>query len=95
MTKRRMGEARDPTAEARDAAVVKRSLTVAGHRTSISLEDAFWSGLRGIAAERGLSIAALVAEVDRGRGPSNLSSALRVFVLARLRGTVDPEPTTQ
>ncbi len=73
-----------------DAAVVKRSLTVAGHRTSISLEDAFWSGVRDIAAERGLSVAALVAEVDRGRGLSNLSSALRVFVLARFRGTVDP-----
>ena len=74
----------------RDGAVAKRSLTVAGHRTSLSLEEAFWSGLRDIAAERGLSVAALVAEVDRGRGPSNLSSALRVFVLARFRGTLDP-----
>lgn len=94
-TKRRMGEApRGPTEgrDERDGAVVKRSLAVAGHRTSISLEEAFWSGLRDIAAERGLSVAALVAEVDRGRGPSNLSSALRVFVLTRYRGTVDPPP---
>ena len=83
-------EGRDAAAEGRAAAVTKRSLTVAGHRTSISLEDAFWTGLRDIAAERGLSVAALVAAVDRGRGPSNLSSALRVFVLARFRGTVDP-----
>ena len=92
-----MGEARDGAALERNsparvpvAAVVKRSLTVAGHRTSISLEDAFWSGLRDIAAERPLSVAALVAEIDRGRGPSNLSSALRVFVLAHFRGIVDP-----
>ena len=83
---------REAAADGRDAAVIKRSLTVSGHRTSISLEDAFWSGLRGIAAERGLSVAALVAEVDRGRGLSNLSSALRVFVLARFRGTIDGEP---
>ena len=82
----------EAAADGRDAAVIKRSLTVSGHRTSISLEDAFWSGLRGIAAERGLSVAALVAEVDRGRGLSNLSSALRVFVLARFRGTIDGEP---
>ncbi len=77
-------------AEGQGAAVTKRSLTVAGHRTSISLEEAFWRGLRDIAAGRGLSVSALVAEVDRGRGPSNLSSALRVFVLACFRGMVDP-----
>ena len=87
-----MGEAPQPATEGRDGAVAKRSLAVAGHRTSISLEQAFWSGLRDIAAERGLSVAALVAEVDRARGPSNLSSALRVFVLARYRGIVDPSP---
>ena len=87
-----MGEAPQPASEGRDGAVAKRSLDVAGHRTSISLEQAFWSGLRDIAAERGLSVAALVAEVDRARGPSNLSSALRVFVLARYRGIVDPSP---
>ncbi len=63
------------------AAVVKRSLTVAGHRTSISLEDAFWTGLRAIAERRQASLAGLVAEIDRERGNANLSSAIRVYVL--------------
>lgn len=67
------------------AAVGKRSLTVAGHRTSISLEDAFWAGLRDIAAARASTVAALVAEIDRGRGTANLSSAIRVFVLGHFR----------
>ena len=62
-------------------ALAKHSLVVAGHRTSISLEAAFWTGLKAAAARRGRSVAALVAEVDRERGAANLSSALRVFVL--------------
>ncbi len=66
---------------ARSAVIAKHSLAVAGHRTSISLEQAFWEGLHGVAAERGLSIAALVAEIDAARGSANLSSAIRVFVL--------------
>ena len=61
----------------------RRSVTIAGHRTSVSLEDPFWEQLKGIAAERSVSIAQLVAEVDKGR-TSNLSSALRVFVLQEL-----------
>jgi predicted DNA-binding ribbon-helix-helix protein len=64
-----------------NARVVKRSLVIAGHRTSISLEDAFWDRLRGIAAERGLSLNRLAAMVDASRGGANLSSAMRVFVL--------------
>ena len=60
----------------------KHSLVIAGHRTSISLERAFWEGLQKIAHEREMSIAALVASVDAGRGEANLSSALRVFVLS-------------
>ena len=67
------------------AAIGKRSLTVAGHRTSVSLEDAFWAGLRDIAAARASTVAALVADIDRGRGAANLSSALRVFVLDHFR----------
>jgi predicted DNA-binding ribbon-helix-helix protein len=63
------------------ARVVKRSLVVAGHRTSVSLEDAFWRRLKAIAADRGLSVNALAAAVDAARGGANLSSALRVFVL--------------
>lgn len=66
------------------ATVIKRSLAIAGHRTSISLEDAFWQGLRQLAEERKLSVAALVAEIDAARGASNLSSAIRVFVLRSL-----------
>jgi predicted DNA-binding ribbon-helix-helix protein len=63
------------------ARVVKRSLVIAGHRTSVSLEDAFWRRLRLIAAERGLSLNRLAAVVDASRGDANLSSAIRVFVL--------------
>jgi len=65
------------------AGIVKHSLMIAGHRTSISLEDAFWRQLKEAAAAEGLSLAALVARVDAGRGAANLSSALRVFVLER------------
>jgi len=65
-------------------AISKRSLAIAGHRTSISLEDAFWHGLRQVAQRRNLSIAALVAEIDAARGEANLSSAIRVFVLKAL-----------
>lgn len=61
----------------------RRSVTIAGHRTSVSLEDPFWDQLKGIAARRGISIAQLVAEVDKNR-QTNLSSALRVFVLKEL-----------
>ena len=65
--------------------VRKRSLTINGHRTSISLEPAFWDALREIADNDNRSVANLVAEIDRARGESGLSSAIRVFVLARFR----------
>jgi predicted DNA-binding ribbon-helix-helix protein len=71
-------------AAARRAGVVKRSLTIAGHRTSISLEEAFWVALKALAGQRGRTVAALVAEVDSLRGTANLSSALRVAVLESL-----------
>jgi predicted DNA-binding ribbon-helix-helix protein len=58
----------------------KRSVTIAGHATSLSLEEPFWTALREVARRRGLSLNALVASVDAQR-PGNLSSALRVFVL--------------
>ncbi|RIX97589.1 aryl-sulfate sulfotransferase [Aureimonas flava] len=61
----------------------KRSLSIRGHRTSISLEDAFWRELRRIAARRHTSLAALIAEIDAERAPgTNLSSAIRLRVLA-------------
>ena len=62
------------------AGVVKRSLVIAGHRTSISLEEAFWRALKALAEKRSLSINALVAEIDAHRGSANLSSAIRVFL---------------
>ncbi|MDE2362360.1 MAG: ribbon-helix-helix domain-containing protein [Hyphomicrobiales bacterium] len=65
--------------------VVKRSLQIAGHRTSVSLEDIFWNELRAIATMRETSVAALVAEIDSARGEANLSSACRVYVVERLR----------
>ena len=63
--------------------MTKRSITIAGHRTSISLEDEFWRALGEIAAARGKSPSALAAEIDKTRpSGTNLSSAIRLFVLA-------------
>lgn len=59
---------------------VKRSVTVAGHRTSITLENAFWISLKEIAQERNQAISVILAEID-AQQPKNLSSALRVFIL--------------
>ena len=68
------------------AGVVKRSVAIAGHRTSISLEAPFWAELHEIARQRGRSAQALVAEIDAGRAAGqNLSSAIRVFVLAAVK----------
>jgi predicted DNA-binding ribbon-helix-helix protein len=65
--------------------VEKRSLTIAGHRTSIAIEPEFWTGLEAIAADAGKSIAALIGEIDEQRQVSNLSSAVRLAVLAWYR----------
>lgn len=67
-----------------NAIPVKRSVKVAGHATSISLEQAFWTALKDIAAREGRPLAALIAEVDETRA-GNLSSALRVHVLEHLQ----------
>jgi len=64
---------------------VKRSITIAGHRTSVSIEDDFWEALVEIAAMRGTSIAALIAAIDEVRGGANLSSAIRSYVLSSYR----------
>ncbi|HEX2134572.1 MAG TPA: ribbon-helix-helix domain-containing protein [Microvirga sp.] len=61
--------------------IVKRSVSVAGHRTSISLEAPFWEALRAIAQARSRSVPSLIGEIDAARGGQNLSSAIRVFVL--------------
>lgn len=60
---------------------MKRSIAIAGHRTSVSLEDQFWDALGAIAAEQGTSVAALIGEIDKGRGALNLSAAIRIHVL--------------
>ena len=65
--------------------VIKRSIVVAGHKTSISLEDAFWQELKGIAAGRGMTLSDLVGAIDSGRRHGNLSSAIRLFVLEHLQ----------
>lgn len=66
--------------------ILKRSVTIGGHRTSISLETPFHTELERIASERGTSMSALIAEVDAARDPAtNLSSALRLFVLDDLK----------
>ena len=62
----------------------KRSVSIRGHRTSLSLEDAFWDALSTIASERGISIAALITEIDQTRA-SGLSSAVRLFILEDLK----------
>src|SRR3954451_4872296 len=80
--------------------VVKRSIVVAGHKTSVSLEDAFWKGLKEIAGERGMTLSELVAFIDSERQHGNLSSAIRLFVLIQSRRVgkeekgeiVDPPP---
>jgi predicted DNA-binding ribbon-helix-helix protein len=64
---------------------LKRSITIQGHRTSISLEPEFWAELNAIAVAEKLSLAELVSRIDRERGARNLSSAARVFILKRLR----------
>lgn len=64
----------------------KHSVTLSGHRTSVSLEDVFWDHLQRIAAKRGISVNALLAEIDAAN-QGNLSSAIRVFVVESLVGT--------
>ena len=66
--------------------VIKRSIVIAGHRTSVSLEDAFWKALKEIAQSRHSSLAELIASIDDQRRGGNLSSAIRIFVLDHYRG---------
>jgi predicted DNA-binding ribbon-helix-helix protein len=65
--------------------VRKRSIRIAGHRTSVALEAEFWEALERLAAQRGLSLAALVGEIDGTRQATNLASALRLHVLERAK----------
>jgi predicted DNA-binding ribbon-helix-helix protein len=71
--------------------VVKRSIVIAGHKTSVSLEDAFWKGLKEIAGARDLNLSEMVAAIDAGRAQGNLSSAIRLFVLDHYRAQISIE----
>ena len=64
---------------------LKRSLTIAGHRTSLSLEPEFWAALKNYATAERKSLASLVSEIDQTRGERNLSSAIRVWILQRVQ----------
>jgi predicted DNA-binding ribbon-helix-helix protein len=66
----------------------KRSVTLQAHATSVSLEDQYWAELKRMAAELGVSLATLIERVDAARGPHNLSSALRLAVLADLKAKI-------
>ena len=68
--------------------VVKRSIVIAGHKTSVSLEDAFWKCLKEIAGDRQMTLSDLVASIDTGRHHGNLSSAIRLFVLDHYRAQI-------
>jgi len=66
--------------------VVKRSIVIVGHKTSVSLEDAFWNGLKDIAKKYDMNLSDIVADIDSRRCYGNLSSAIRLFVLEQARG---------
>ncbi|HEY2135642.1 MAG TPA: ribbon-helix-helix domain-containing protein [Xanthobacteraceae bacterium] len=68
--------------------VVKRSIVIAGHKTSVSLEDAFWKGLKEIAGARDVTLSDLVSTIDSDRRHGNLSSAIRLFVLDFYRAQI-------
>jgi predicted DNA-binding ribbon-helix-helix protein len=72
------------------SSIIKRSVVIDGHKTSISLEDAFWRGLKEIARAKQATLSKIVAEIDKTRQQGNLSSAIRLFVLDRVR---TPETT--
>jgi predicted DNA-binding ribbon-helix-helix protein len=69
--------------------VLKRSIVIAGHKTSVSLEEPFWTALKEAAAQRRISVSDLVAEIETNREYGNLSSAIRLFVLGLYRGEIE------
>jgi predicted DNA-binding ribbon-helix-helix protein len=70
--------------------VVKRSIVIAGHKTSVSLEDAFWKGLKDIAIRQDATLSKVLHEIDLNRRQANLSSAIRLFVLDTVRNQARP-----
>ena len=72
--------------------VVKRSIVVAGHKTSVSLEEAFWNGMKEISSVRDMTLSELFGEIDSNRHQGNLSSAIRLFVLDYFRSRALQQP---
>jgi predicted DNA-binding ribbon-helix-helix protein len=70
--------------------LIKRSIVIGGHKTSVSLEDAFWQELKDIARNRCFTVSQTVAEIDARRENGNLSSAIRLFVLDHMRAQGSP-----
>jgi predicted DNA-binding ribbon-helix-helix protein len=68
------------------SSVIKRSIDIGGHKTSVSLEDEFWDGLRAIAERQNMTVSALTKRIDNERQNRNLSSAIRVFVFKHFQG---------
>ena len=66
-----------------ESPVIKRSVVIDGHKTSVALEEPFWTELKSIAAERSMPVAGLISMIDASKQQSNLSSALRLLVLAK------------
>ena len=73
--------------------VVKRSIVVAGHKTSVSLEEAFWTSMKEISSSRSMTLSDLVSEIDKGRKQGNLSSAIRLYVLDYFRAKAGAAPS--
>jgi predicted DNA-binding ribbon-helix-helix protein len=80
-----MNDEEQHSAQKMSSPVLKRSVVVSGHKTSVSLEEPFWQALREIAREREMTMSALLNSIASKRGESNLSSAVRVFVLEHFR----------
>ena len=72
-----------------ESPVIKRSVVIAGHKTSVSLEDAFWKGLKEIASKQNQTLSKMVSDIDSGRARGNLSSAIRLFVLDHYRNLIE------
>jgi len=77
------------------SSVIRHSIVIAGHKTSVSLEDAFWKAFREIAFERRMTLSELVAVIDTDRQHENLSSAIRLFVLASCLDQISAYRSTQ
>ena len=86
-----MNDEEQHSAQKMSSPVLKRSVVVSGHKTSVSLEEPFWQALREIAREREMTMSALLNSIASKRGESNLSSAVRVFVLEHFRAACKKE----